>query len=147
VIDTINNYRVNANLPLMTWNDQLAANAFKTGNDVSGRALVHQLNPGSYGQVLVFGFDDNDVCDKNLMGWTPFEVFFLSWMCERPLDPALNGVCDMVFEVGRIDTAGQTGHHDLLASTDYTQIGCAFARDPLAPACAQFPGVWACDVA
>jgi uncharacterized protein YkwD len=147
VIDSINDYRKKANLPLLTWDDKLAANSAKTGNDAGGKALVHELNPGTFGQVLVFGFDDADKCTKDTKSWTPFEIYFLSWLCERPDDPALGGVCTDIANIGRINSGGQTGHHDILASTQYTKIGCAFARDPSAEKCAMFPGVWGCDVA
>jgi uncharacterized protein YkwD len=146
-IDSINNYRSKAGLPLMKWDDTLAANALKTGNDAGGKSLVHELNPGSFGQVLVYGFDDADKCTKDTKSWTPFEIFFLSWLCERPDDAALGGVCQQIADIGHINSGGQTGHHDILASKSYSKIGCAFARDPSAAKCDSFPGVWACDVA
>ena len=101
----------------------LEANALKTANDGNGQ-MVHELNPGSMGQVLAPGDANN------------FEsVFVGGWLCESPNLAGLNGIC-ATMEKGWDHSNGETGHADILSSTSYSKIGCALAK-----------GIWACDVA
>jgi uncharacterized protein YkwD len=147
MIASINDYRSKASLPPLLWDEQLASNAAKTGQATGGRTMEHQLNPGTNGQVLVYGVDDADICSRgNTGGLTPFELFYLSWLCESPGDPGLEGKCPQVLGVSRIDSQGQTGHWQLLSDASFNKIGCAFTRDASKEACADFSGIWACDL-
>jgi len=146
MISAINAYRTAAGLPAMTWSDTLARNAARTGEATGGREMRHMMNKGSYGQVLVMGFDDVDTCKRDMEGYSPFELYYLSWLCEVPGDVGLGGKCAEILKISRINVIGQRGHHDILANTAYSKIGCAFTRNEASRKCGQFTGVWACDV-
>lgn len=108
--------------PAWTVDSKLVANAQDTA-DSSGGNLVHKLNPGSFAQVLAPG----DASD--------FESVFLGgWLCELPNLPGLNGICSSAS--GGWNHDGQTGHAEILSSTQYTKIGCALGD-----------GIWSCDLA
>ena len=51
-----------------------------------------------------------------------FEIVYLSWLCEVPTDSQLGGKCDDILSKAGLYVTG-TGHHDILTSPDYTQIG------------------------
>ncbi|KAF2706220.1 hypothetical protein K504DRAFT_341301, partial [Pleomassaria siparia CBS 279.74] len=103
-------------------NPTLVANALKTAVDGNGQ-MVHELNPGSYGQVLAPGTPDDFL-----------HVFVGGWLCERPALPGLDGICTTQ-SVGWT-YEGQTGHADIIMNADYHSIGCANSG-----------GIWACDFA
>jgi len=120
----VSKYRAAGGLPALTQDSLLESNAMKTSvNSVGG--LIHELNPGTFAQVLAPGTPDN------------FEsVYVGGWLCEIPTLPGLNGICATLAQGWNHD--GQTGHAEILTSTAYTKIGCALASST---------GVWACDLA
>lgn len=147
IIRSINDYRNRAKLPPLVWDERLVANAARTGQATNGKSMAHQMNPGTNGQVLVYGFDDRDACgSKDIAPYTPFELFYMSWLCEVPGDQALGGQCPTLLSKSRIDNQGQTGHWEILSDPKYRKVGCAFTRDPDATICDAFTGIWACDV-
>lgn len=118
----VNEWRAKLGLSDLTESDTLQGNALKTCQDGNGQ-MVHELNPGSFAQVLAPGSADE------------FEkVFVGGWLCERPDLPGLNGICTTMSQGWAYD--GQTGHADILVSTSYSKIGCALAN-----------GIWGCDLA
>lgn len=118
----VNEWRAKMGMSALTQSDTLQANALKTCVDGDGQ-MVHELNPGSFAQVLAPGSADE------------FEkVFVGGWLCERPNLPGLNGICDTMSQGWAYD--GQTGHADILSSTAYSKIGCAL-----------YKGIWGCDLA
>lgn len=123
-IAVVSKWRAAGGLPPLTRDSTLEANALKTSTDSVG-GLKHELNPGSFAQVLAPGTPDN------------FEsVYVGGWLCEIPSLPGLNGICSTAAQGW--NHAGQTGHADILVSTKYTKIGCAISTST---------GVWACDAA
>lgn len=146
MIDSINEFRKRASLPAQIWDTALVTNAAKTGQATGGKAMVHQMNRGTRGQVLVMGVDDDGKCTRNFADWTPFELYYYSWLCEVPGDPALNGECNKILRTSRIMSAGQTGHYKILSSKGYKKIGCAFTKNSNASKCAAWTGIWACDL-
>lgn len=118
----VNEWRGKLGMSTLTESDTLQANALKTVQDGNGQ-MVHELNPGSFAQVLAPGSADE------------FEkVFVGGWLCERPDLSGLNGICSTMSQGWAYD--GQTGHADILTSTSYSKIGCALAN-----------GIWGCDLA
>ncbi|OAL55548.1 hypothetical protein IQ07DRAFT_607868 [Pyrenochaeta sp. DS3sAY3a] len=101
---------------------KLEANALDCVQSSNG-AMVHKLNPGSYGQVLAPGGADDFT-----------HVFVGGWLCEIPTLPGLDGVC--AEQSKGWSYQGQTGHAEILTSPNYSKIGCALAD-----------GIWACDLA
>lgn len=100
----------------------LEANDLKTVQDGQG-TMNHELNQGTMAQVLAPGAQDE------------FEkVFVGGWLCERPDLPGLNGICSTMSQGWNYN--GETGHADILTSTSYSKIGCAWAD-----------GIWGCDLA
>ncbi|KAK7180409.1 uncharacterized protein CC84DRAFT_1167986 [Paraphaeosphaeria sporulosa] len=120
-IDIANQWRAKLGLPAYEQDETLQNNALKTCNDGNGE-MVHELNPGTFGQTLAPGQPDE------------FEhVFVGAWLCERPDLPGLNGICDTMSQGWAY--GGQTGHADIITG-DYKKIGCANAK-----------GIWGCDYA
>jgi Cysteine-rich secretory protein family len=146
MIDSINEYRKRAGLPAQIWDNTLVSNAAKTGQATGGKAMVHQMNRGTRGQVLAMGVDDGGRCTRDFASLTPFEVYFYSWLCEVPEHPALLGECNRILRTSRIMSAGQTGHYRILSSKGYKKIGCAFTKNSKATKCATWTGIWACDL-
>ncbi|KIV77227.1 hypothetical protein PV11_09042 [Exophiala sideris] len=123
-ISVVSKWRTAAGLPDLTQDSTLEGNALKTStNSVGG--LIHELNPGTFAQVLAPGTS------------TDFEdVYVGGWLCEIPTDAGLDGICATASQGWSYD--GQTGHATILTSTSYTKIGCAIAGNT---------NVWACDLA
>ncbi|KAI1252476.1 hypothetical protein MGN70_007054 [Eutypa lata] len=122
-MDIVSKWRSNLGLPALAEDGTLVGNAQKTVDEGNGQ-MIHQLNPGTYGQTLAPGQPDG------------FEhVFVGGWLCEIPTLPGLNGVCDTELGQGWYYN-GQTGHAEILTSPNYSRIGCANAV-----------GIWACDFA
>lgn len=122
-IGIVSKWRSAGGLPALTQDSTLEANALKTSTDSVG-GLIHELNPGTFAQVLAPGTPDN------------FEsVYVGGWLCEIPTLPGLDGICDTLGQGW--NHAGQTGHADILTSTSYSKIGCALASST---------GVWACGM-
>ncbi|ETI26359.1 hypothetical protein G647_03136 [Cladophialophora carrionii CBS 160.54] len=120
----VSKMRAAGGLPSFTQDSTLEANALKTSTE-STNGLQHQLNPGTFAQVLAPGSVDN------------FEsVYVGGWLCEIPSLPGLNGICSTAAQ-GWDHSNGETGHADVLSSTKYSKIGCAISGT----------GVWACDLA
>jgi uncharacterized protein YkwD len=123
-MDIVSYWRSAYGLGALSEDGTLQGNAQKTADDSVG-GLHHELNPGSMAQVLAPG-DAGD-----------FEhVYVGGWLCEVPSAPALNGVCATESQGWAYE--GQTGHAEILTSTAYSKIGCAFSSGT---------GVWACDLA
>ncbi|KAK3217124.1 hypothetical protein GRF29_1g2055946 [Pseudopithomyces chartarum] len=119
---TVNTWRAKLGLSELTHDATLEGNALKTCDDGNGE-MKHELNSGTFGQVLAPGQPDE------------FErVFVGGWLCERPDMAGLDGICSTMSEGWAYN--GQTGHADILSSPDYKKIGCANAK-----------GIWGCDVA
>ena len=91
LLTTINKYRKLYNINTLTWSAQLQANAQKTGNDDGGVNEVHELNPGSYAQVIAPGAQSFPA-STNLEGDTPFELTFAAWLCEVATEYVLSNI-------------------------------------------------------
>jgi hypothetical protein len=114
-------------LPNFTKDATLEANAKKTCIDGNGQ-MIHELNPGTKGQVLAPG----KAADFE-------KVFVGGWLCEVSSTPGLEGVCgDYSKGWNYKDESGkaQTGHNEILTSKSYTKLGCSLEK-----------GIWGCDVA
>ncbi|KAF2197205.1 hypothetical protein GQ43DRAFT_343639, partial [Delitschia confertaspora ATCC 74209] len=120
---TVAKWRVKLGKGALTQDSKLESNALNCVTESNGD-MIHKLNPGSYGQVLAPG-KQND-----------FEnVFVGGWLCEVPsMTSELAAVCPQYASAWNY--MGQTGHADILSSSKYTKIGCAW-----------YNGIWACDVA
>lgn len=118
-VDAVNNYRqmMGKNLPTLSYSSTLEGNVQKTLNDHKGQ-MVHELNPGTGGQVLAQG-DCGDFVTALVHGW----------ICEIPsLLPS--GKCNG----GNYNLGGQTGHAEILSSGSYSKVACACTS-----------GIWGCD--
>jgi uncharacterized protein YkwD len=121
-MDTVNEWRSKMGLKTLTKDTKLEANAVKTCTDGNGK-MVHELNPGTMGQVLAPGKESD------------FEhVFVGGWLCEVPSTQGLGNVCDQQSKGWTYQ--GQTGHNKILTSTSYSKIGCGMVN-----------GIWGCDLA
>jgi len=126
MIDYINHIRRRQGLNPATWSTKLAQNAYMTGEATGGKSMRHKIHPGTTGgQVLAMGFGETDVCTKNLKGYTSFELYYTSWLCEVSSDKGLEGKCPEILRLSRVDPRGQTGHYRLLSGKGVRSIGCA----------------------
>jgi hypothetical protein len=153
ILSVVNKYREKYNRHPLKWSDQLQANAQKTTNNNNGVTQNHELNKGSSAQCLSPGFS-TPAKDMNLRGLTPFEMSYLSWMCEKKTDSELqtynNGgidVCALVTGPKSIIKMQLTelGHYNILTSESYKVIGCAFTANPNATQ-EMWTGIWGCDL-
>jgi len=84
----------------------------------------------------------------NLKGDTPFELSYVAWLCERPTAALTSGTvdqCQLVKDILNIQYSG-TGHADILRTSGYKTIGCAFVKNPNAAASSPYKGLWTCDL-
>jgi hypothetical protein len=117
----ISKWRSRMGLSGLAISTKLEGNAMDTVVSGNGR-MVHKLLPGSYGQVLAPGNANN------------FETVYVGgWLCEIPTLSGLHDVCSTLSQGWAY--GGQIGHAEILASEEYTKIGCAL-----------FAGVWCCDL-
>lgn len=121
-MSVVSQYRQKMGMSELSFSQQLQDNALKTVQSSSGQ-MVHQLNPGSFAQVLAPGKANE------------FEKCFVGgWLCEKPSLPGLGpAVCDAASKGWSYDG---TGHADILTSPTYKKIGCA-----------NYQGIWSCDLA
>lgn len=118
----VDEWRGKLGLALLERDQKLESNAKDTVVSSNG-AMVHKLNPGSFGQVLAPGNEKD------------FEhVFVGGWLCELPNMAGLEGVCEKQSQGWTYN--GQTGHAEILTNKSYKKIGCALHA-----------GIWCCDVA
>ena len=147
LLTTINKWRKVYKLPLLRWNHQLELNALKTGTDGAGQYQNHELNPGTMAQVITPGM--NAKYGGNLGGDTPFELSYVAWLCESSSDPELKSdgkdQCQLVSDNLHM-SYDDKGHYDILTSTSYTHIGCAFADNPDLGNDTPYQGLWVCDL-
>jgi len=123
-LSIVSKWRAAGGLPGLAQDSTLEANALKTSTD-STNGLEHELNPGTFAQVLAPGDTSN------------FEsVYVGGWLCEIPSLPGLDGICSTMAQ-GWDHSDGELGHAEILTSTQYSKIGCAISGT----------GVWACDLA
>lgn len=145
LLTTMNKWRAKYGVPPLAWNTQLEKNALKTGTDGGGVNQVHQLNPGTYGQVIGPG---QKVAVGDLGGVSPFELSIVGWLCEVSSDSQLKSdgkdYCALVSKNLHLYYT-ETGHHDILTSRDYHECGCAFAKNPNAKDTEIWQGLWVCD--
>ncbi|KAK3314973.1 hypothetical protein B0H66DRAFT_328863 [Apodospora peruviana] len=120
-MDVVSDWRNRLGLKQLKLDGTLENNARKTVVEGNGK-MVHQLNPGSFAQVLAPG-GPNDFT----------HCFVGGWLCERPDMKGMNGICATEGK-GWIHTS--TGHADILTSGSYSKIGCA-----------NYNGIWGCDLA
>ncbi|KAK5080850.1 hypothetical protein LTR70_009524 [Exophiala xenobiotica] len=105
-MDVVSEWRAKMGMSPLAEDSTLQANALKTAADGNGN-MVHQLNEGSFGQVLAPG--DASEFERCFVG---------GWLC-------LDGVCSTMSQGWAY--GGQTGHAELLSSTKYSKIGCGNA--------------------
>lgn len=146
ILGTCNKWRKQYGLPTFKWDSQLEKNALKTGTDGRGQNQVHQLNQGTMGQVITPGMVEKYGGD--LGGDTPFELSYVAWLCEVPSDKLKadgKDQCKLVKDNLHMYYS-DTGHYDILTSTSYSKIGCAFADNPDKDNNTPYQGLWVCDL-
>lgn len=147
LLTTINKWRRAYNLNELKWSSKLAGNAQKTGDDGQGVNQNHELNPGTYAQVITPG-TDHKIQGLDYGPDTCFELSYVAWLCESN-DPQLKSPVDQCALVANNlhMEYSSTGHHDILTSTSYSQIGCGFAKNSNASPTSPYQGLWVCDLA
>jgi len=154
ILSIVNKYRSKYGLDTLEWDDQLVGNSQKTTDYNHGSTEKHELNPGSMAQCLTPGFS-TAAPSMNLHGATPFEMAYLSWMCEkssdRELSAAENGGVDLCAMIKGSNSVmhmelSELGHYNILVSKKYKKVGCAFTSNPNSHE-DMWTGLWGCDFA
>ncbi|KAK3081036.1 hypothetical protein LTS18_010853 [Coniosporium uncinatum] len=146
ILSIVYEWRATVPVPSLKWSTQLEANALKTGTDNGGVNHNQELNPGSYAQVITPGM--LQAGSFNLKGDTPFDLNYVAWLCEKPVAALTNGTvdqCALVKDVLNIQYSG-TGHADILNTSGYKTIGCAFVQNRKAAASSPYQGPWTCHL-
>lgn len=153
-------------LPPFTWSPVLANNSYMTAtqptynttevnpttgqpvqvehNEGEAKVMGHYLYPGSSSQCIATGADKTVTSE----GFTPFDLAFLMWICERynsnipcekTCDPYIPGL-----ECAYLHPTGDDpyGHADIIGGT-VTQIGCYYMNSGNSGD----TGLWTCDFA
>jgi len=117
----VSEYRQKLGLKPLTQSSKLEANSLKCLQSSPG-TMSHQLNAGTYGQVLA-----------PISSMADFKHAFVGgWLCEIS---SLLPDCGQGASEGW-NYAGQTGHAEILTSPNYSEIGCSFSD-----------GIVGCDLA
>jgi len=130
----------------------MVSNANEVGTQGHGVNENHILIPGrAMGQVITPGQSLETTIDQ-LAFTNAFETAYVAWLCEVSSDPELqassNGgvsVCDDVQSLLHMEYS-DTGHHDILVSSSYSKIACAFVGSGAGNS-ATYEGLWTCDLA
>lgn len=122
-MDIVGDWRWRMGLYQLQYSAEMEANARKTVIDSNGQ-MIHQLNPGTFAQVLAPGGPSDDDFWRVLVG---------GWLCELPDLPGMNGICAEASQGWVYD--GQTAHAEIMRTTELQTIGCA-----------QYAGIWSCDL-
>ena len=95
LLTTINKWRQAYGKNTLTWSDDLVGVAANTGQLDQGSSSLeaHHSSPPANAEVITPG-SDNDL-GKDLQGRSPFEISYISWLCEvRYNGDPLGGECD-----------------------------------------------------
>ncbi|KAH8881225.1 hypothetical protein GQ53DRAFT_832572 [Thozetella sp. PMI_491] len=142
---TANKWRSAFALPVFTWDVDLEDNAYETGAAGGGKTQAHQLPPANgahmVGQVITPG---SSTLRPEYGDMTPFEVAYLTWLCEVQTDPQTKDVCLTVAKVNPMTYSG-TSHHDIVNNPSFTHVGCAFAPDQSADWQSPINGLYVCS--
>ena len=146
-LEVINKWRGIYKLPLMDWVEDLADNAYNTAKADGGVTQDHDLPPYNgalkVGQVIAPG---NSAHLPSYGALSPFEVAYLSWLCEVSTDPEIAGVCPQAVAANRVRYCTScTSHHDLLLDPAFVHIGCGFFQNPTAPPGSTWNGIYVCS--
>ena len=146
IINVINKYRTAYNLPTLAWNDELAFDALAVGQQNGGVTENHFLFGDDLAQVIAPG-PTNDIAGVNMKGFSPFEATYVGgWLCEVPSDPEISAICPQILPSILNYEVVETGHHDILVSTAYHNIGCWFTANPAVSTTSEFQGLWVCNL-
>ncbi|KAI4218913.1 MAG: hypothetical protein L6R36_008678 [Xanthoria steineri] len=144
MLATINKWRTAYNKPQLTWSQDLVASSAKTGRGNNGKG-GETFQHGGAGNAEVMTPGGETAGGADLKGYSPFEAsYILGWLCEVPTGPVA-GACADLKSIVNMDYRGGRGHFDILVDDAYTQIGCAFTRDPDAGE-GYIQGLWICDL-
>ncbi|KAL8787305.1 MAG: hypothetical protein Q9213_002296 [Squamulea squamosa] len=146
-LSTINRWRSTLGANPLSWSQEMANAAANTGRLNNGGLTMNHHAPPNSAEVIAPGSDNSMGLD--LHGRSPFEISFISWICEVP-SPKMGDACSLTDinnpnAVMRI-TKGGTGHHDILVDNSYKKIGCAFTKKPNADSWFLSQGQWVCDL-
>lgn len=125
----------------------MQSHAETTGRLDKGVNEIHHLTPPALAEVIAPG------PNKDLSGqpWpsgiaSPFEAVFVDgWLCEVSSDPEIKQFCGPLNKILHF-VYSDTGHHDILISNNYNNIGCAFTANPNAASGSPYQGLWVCDL-
>ncbi len=164
ILKTINKWRTIYGLPLLTWDHQLELHAQKNGEESShgvDTLIQEATTPGARAEIIAPGavnVNEINPSGGDLRGDTTFELTLMAWLCEVK-DPQLKSAADDRDGKDQCQTLednmriayfkGQTDHHDIILSPEFTIIGCGFTNYFNADSATNRPdqGIWVCDLA
>ncbi|KAL8996333.1 MAG: hypothetical protein Q9169_004133 [Polycauliona sp. 2 TL-2023] len=150
MLAVINKWRTAYDIGTLTWSTAMVAGAAKTGKDnmayFDGAKFVH----GGSGSAEVMTPGGDSAGGEDLQGFSPFEVAYVSWLCEVNEEP-VSSACAKASQVSPMNYEDEngnrkTGHQEILVDDKYKQIGCAFTKDPNPDEGSFFTGLWICNL-
>ncbi|KAL8772124.1 MAG: hypothetical protein Q9209_002559 [Squamulea sp. 1 TL-2023] len=92
MLSIINGWRYTLGANPLSWSKELADAAANTGRLNNGRLAMNHHAPSNAAEVIAPG-SDNDM-GLDLHGRSPFEISFISWICEVP-SPKMGDACSL----------------------------------------------------
>lgn len=167
ILTSINEWPSSFNAGELKWSQELADAAASTGQQNNGGlgGLRHH-NPEGVTELFAPGSNWEAGMDlETKVALTPFEVSLMWWLCEDSTF-AKGDVCDKQNSILNLKatyhgTSGFRGirtdlissphstteGHNALADNYYTQIGCAFTKNPDVDNWFSHQGQWVCEIA
>ncbi|KAL9024064.1 MAG: hypothetical protein Q9180_008009 [Flavoplaca navasiana] len=92
ILTVINKWRSAYNVGQLTWSEEMVAGAAKTGQDNMGYFNGGSFTHGGAGNAEVMTPGSDTAGDADLGAYTPFEIAYISWLCEVPSE-TLGSAC------------------------------------------------------
>jgi hypothetical protein len=156
VIRSVNQFRLAKGLPGLAWSNDLYVDAYVAAyldveGSPNGAKMTHYFlgssQARSQAQVIAPGIDNQNICHRNMGGYTPFEFALSGWLCEVPSDLAIGHDCNAVGKLNHLIVGGpDKGHWEIFSNPVYKYIGCAYSPFTQGHGqCDTFTGFWFCN--
>ncbi|KAI4270688.1 MAG: hypothetical protein LQ337_006523 [Flavoplaca oasis] len=94
LLTVINKWRTAYGISQLTWSEEMVAGAAQTGQDNMGYFNSGSFTHGGAGNAEVMTPGSDTAGDADLGQYTPFEIAYISWLCEVPSETLGNACAD-----------------------------------------------------
>ena len=94
LLTVINKWRSAYGISQLTWSEEMVAGAAKTGQDNMGYFNGGSFTHGGAGNAEVMTPGSDAAGNADLGSYTPFEIAYISWLCEVPSGTLGNACAD-----------------------------------------------------